>query len=477
MNYRFDNIQINEAQPFANCKLGRERYADLLTGIVETLNGGCVLALNGEWGVGKTTFIRMWGQHLQNNGFRTIYFNAWKTDFISDPLIALIGELKELSVRYKLEGKFTDLITATLKVIASAFPAILKAFFKYRLGEEAVNAIEEATKGGIDCVKEKIDSYKEDCNSIEAFRSALESYVESISSDKPFVFFIDELDRCNPHYAVKVLERIKHLFSVPRIVFVLSVDKEQLSNSICGYYGSERINATEYLRRFIDLEYSLPQPDYKSYIKYLLEKLDFVQFFFRNGETYDKREEMDYFSEIATLMFSSKNLSLRQMEKIMTHARLALQTFSKKQTTYPELIILFLYLKHFESGIYTKILRREYSIQNLVDALEEKLPSKFFSAKDMYNTTSLYRAMQSFAAFLSVYNINAGWSEDEVLYDNSDTEHPRLNFRVTKFEEKALVNALNFYRNGGTLRNLPSMKCIIEHIELLSELQPFDDTL
>ena len=65
---------------------------------------------------------------------------------------------------------------------------------------------------------------------------------------------IDELDRCNPHYSVLVLERIKHIFSVPGIVFILSVDKKQFGNAIRGYYGSDLIDANEYLRRFIDLD-------------------------------------------------------------------------------------------------------------------------------------------------------------------------------------------------------------------------------
>ena len=65
---------------------------------------------------------------------------------------------------------------------------------------------------------------------------------------------MDELDRCNPHYAVKVLERIKHLFCIPNIVFVLSIDKMQLANSVRGYYGSDFINAEEYLKETYNIE-------------------------------------------------------------------------------------------------------------------------------------------------------------------------------------------------------------------------------
>lgn len=55
------------------------------------------MALNGDWGSGKTTFVRMWKQALKNNDYKTLYFNAWNSDYADDPLLALVSELKELS--------------------------------------------------------------------------------------------------------------------------------------------------------------------------------------------------------------------------------------------------------------------------------------------------------------------------------------------------------------------------------------------
>ena len=107
----------------------------------------------------------------------------------------------------------------------------------------------------------------------------MRTYVEKLSDGKPIVFIVDELDRCNPIYAVKTLERIKHLFSIPGIVFVLSIDKEQLCNSIKGYFGSEQLNAEEYLKRFIDYEYILPTPNIQQYCKYLYDQYNFDEFF------------------------------------------------------------------------------------------------------------------------------------------------------------------------------------------------------
>jgi predicted KAP-like P-loop ATPase len=71
----------------------------------------------------------------------------------------------------------------------------------------------------------------------ELFRKALIEY--QTKEEKKIVIFIDELDRCRPTYAIEVLERIKHLFGVAGYVFVISLDKEQLSHSIATIYGAK----------------------------------------------------------------------------------------------------------------------------------------------------------------------------------------------------------------------------------------------
>lgn len=96
MKIRHNDIQINEADPFLNCKLGRKQYALILTDIVKNFNDGFVLAIDNKWGTGKTTFVKMWKQHLDNNDYKTLYFNAWENDFEQDILVTLISELKNL---------------------------------------------------------------------------------------------------------------------------------------------------------------------------------------------------------------------------------------------------------------------------------------------------------------------------------------------------------------------------------------------
>lgn len=57
MKIRHYELEIPPDEPFRNCKLNREQYAKVLTEIVETYSDGFVLAINNEWGTGKSTFV------------------------------------------------------------------------------------------------------------------------------------------------------------------------------------------------------------------------------------------------------------------------------------------------------------------------------------------------------------------------------------------------------------------------------------
>src|SRR5260370_28284823 len=97
MKIKHNEIEIPVDNPFVNCKLNRESYAKVITEIIGNYADGFVLAINNEWGTGKTTFVKMWKQQLDNGGFQTIYFNAWENDFNNNPLVALMSELKPLT--------------------------------------------------------------------------------------------------------------------------------------------------------------------------------------------------------------------------------------------------------------------------------------------------------------------------------------------------------------------------------------------
>jgi hypothetical protein len=68
-----------------------------------------VIAIDSPWGTGKTTFLGFLKAVLENAELNCLYFNAWKTDFSPDPLLAFLGELNDnLPIGAKDNAKFSE---------------------------------------------------------------------------------------------------------------------------------------------------------------------------------------------------------------------------------------------------------------------------------------------------------------------------------------------------------------------------------
>src|SRR5690606_16785492 len=209
----------------------------------------------------------------------TVYFNAWENDFDDNPLTALMGELKTLT-KESTEPQFHKALKNASYLVKRVAPAIVKAIVdKHMVDTTGIKEIVVGvTEGLTDVFENEVNEYEKKKKSIHDFRQSLKEFIANTNEGKPLIFIIDELDRCRPNYAVSILEQIKHFFSVPNIVFVLSIDKVQLGNAIKGVYGSADLDAEEYLRRFIDLEYSIPEPEANIYYTYLYDYFRFDDF-------------------------------------------------------------------------------------------------------------------------------------------------------------------------------------------------------
>lgn len=128
---------------------------------------------------------------------------------------------------------------------------------------------------------------------IQDFRNKLQSVQNKL--DKRIIIFIDELERCNPIYTIKTLEVIKHFFGIPNIIFVLSVDKAQIENSVRKIFGINEGQENGYLRKFIDVEFQLPKYNSKEFITiHLLKIWNKIEFFIKNNRYYNYKKSLLY---------------------------------------------------------------------------------------------------------------------------------------------------------------------------------------
>ena len=470
-----DEIDIPEEEPFKNCALDRKKYADILTDIVSVYSkSGCVLALNGEWGSGKTTFVKMWKQLLTKKGFQTLYFNAWESDYTTDPLIAMLSEFESLNSK---DGNYKKLISAGGRIVLSTGAVIIKDLIKKTTGidSDAIGAaVDETSNIGNDYLKE----YTEQKLSFKKFKESLKEFVKSnVSKSKPIVFFVDELDRCNPTYAVKVLERIKHLFDIPQIVFVLAVNKKQLSNAIKGYFGSWQMDADAYLRRFIDIEYTLPEPNLNKYCSYLYKMYNFDDFFNRARRIFlpnvDEKEEFENIT--STIITSNNHLSLRTIDKIFAHSRLALREFKPGYYSFPNIFFLLCYWKITDSEFYNNIKIHKYNLQQLIVEIENgnKFPSDILNGKpNEYNRKS-FSLIFALGTFIYKYNINKDGHPYEDISISKNEQSNEFTFSAncniiskTIIDKSiAFCNESSFYSSG--------LENIFSRIELLNNFVSF----
>ncbi|TLX45597.1 hypothetical protein C1E24_18110 [Pseudoalteromonas phenolica] len=84
-----------------NCYLQRKNYGEFLSSYIRNQKSSLVLNLNGEWGTGKTHFLRQLYTDLHaNHKLPTVYIDAWESDFSDDPLLVVLSEITDQLLKY-----------------------------------------------------------------------------------------------------------------------------------------------------------------------------------------------------------------------------------------------------------------------------------------------------------------------------------------------------------------------------------------
>lgn len=331
MRLKAPSIEIPDEQPFQNDLLGRSSSAKALENLIASSPDGLVLCINASWGAGKTTFLSMLRRQLELSDYRTLSFNAWESDYVDDAMVALLGELS-MEVE-KINTGCTDPAADTLhklhraagKIMRSVAPVAVRLVTAGVFNIDNSDIKEALTDEAEKIAEAQVKAYEEAKGSVAAFRATLEELAKEISvSGKPLVLFIDELDRCRPPFAVRVLEIIKHFFSVPGIVFVLALDREQLGHSITSMYGAG-MDVSGYLRRFFDLEFNLPAGKTSSFVRAQIERFGLTEAL-RERATLTGCDEIGETASSLERLFLAFGCNARDQERCFAQVVLVLKT-------------------------------------------------------------------------------------------------------------------------------------------------------
>ncbi len=289
----FDNFIFKDSHnaPFKNACASKqlERIALSLTAFVnaEASKKSLIISIDAPYGMGKSTFIDMWGQSILNRGLAeqnsvsefAIKFDAWKADYIEDPLVAIIGEMATqfdlIPYKLNIQQQVKDIATigkgiflASTKLAASMSSDMIKKFVGVDI-EDIGSFIKEIKEAVLPETDNNLPDNPHLIRKtlLQGFKMRLKEII-NLSGIKVLYFFIDELDRCKPTFAIQVLEIIKHVFDIPQTCFVLSMNKPALLTSISKVYGYQEEKAAEYLERFIDISVTLPKLNTNDFFAY-----------------------------------------------------------------------------------------------------------------------------------------------------------------------------------------------------------------
>lgn len=389
-NQTNDNI-IKAFEPdYLNRKALAVEWTDAL--LSTKINHHLVISVSGDWGTGKTYLAKNWHKYLEEQGYFTCYIDAHKKDYAEDPLLIIMSEIESAVNKYikkeeafikraftPVKRKFFPFLASGLKTAGKVgasmvLPDIISSNISKIIDNIDDEKFKEIIKGSIDEYNNKKDSRIEEyydnikvySENIEEFKQALEKFADTIADklNKPVVIFIDELDRSNPKFVIKLIEQLKHIFEIPNLAFILTVNKKELSNTIKGIYGSE-MDGYAYYKKFTTHDFTL----------YPIEKIlpDNVKVFIEETmKKYNDFKMSEEFTTIAAKIVQSLNLSLRDIEQVLDHL------YYIKEKVTQEYHKEYLIICFFYRAVYIK----DYSVFISMREILEDEPTKLMKRSE-----------------------------------------------------------------------------------------------
>lgn len=352
--------------------LNREEDLKKIITVIETLStnkeNSNSYAIEGAWGCGKSWLINklaaelydMQDINIPGGKYCVLKFNPWEYDYYNEPLLSLILSLKN---QVKAENSIFNINEDHLKMFKDSMKILSED-----LVEPVLDCISIATanpfvsffgklfikktkqfKTELDKKSNEEKTQKRHLNPYIDLEEVMEKVTEGlnkISKDKTVILLVDELDRCIPNYAIKVLERMHHITTnVKNIQIIYSIDRNQLDETIRKVYG-QQVDVKNYLKKFFSISFKLEagnlSNEFINQHKSLFDKFDF---------TFSDNVDV-------SIAFNSilPDINMREREHILQKIELINKTLIKEDeildfsVLYVEL--LFTYCAYFNLNIY-----------------------------------------------------------------------------------------------------------------------------
>ena len=259
--------------------LGLSGHADALREFIESCDTPLTIGIQGDWGIGKTSFLNLISEHLgpargKRNQYPTIYVNTWQyAQFDNEEYLGiavLSGIISMLQQRFPDENDFSPLqkgIAKVWKIARNVSNQALRSHTGVDLGQAINDNAGDDGRLNLTETIAMLESFK------TQFRDIVDKIIPSDGRSK-IVIMIDDLDRVKPIRAIQLLDSMKIFLDVEKCVFVIAVDYSVIQQGVRDKLGSEAqvIHGKSYFDKIIQVPFNMPTSAYQmdAYIMSLL---------------------------------------------------------------------------------------------------------------------------------------------------------------------------------------------------------------
>lgn len=294
---------------------------------------GITFVVEGKWGIGKSFVLDKIKFELeQREDIFLICYNCWENDYYNEPLESMANSMTVSCNDRKLIRKFVRKTLKKLRELSaytSTIESVISLFVHIKI------ALGLKCASGLFSILGKSNQSQ---NNLAILLNRVKKSFKAITKKKTIVIIVDDLDRCVPQYAIKVLERLHHIFGqIDGIVTILAYDEEQLKHSIQMMFGEE-VKMELYLKKFIDFKIPLDIGQLSGSI------VQNEKAFFWDFDLCDDDDEYNI-SEL----ISASGLEIRTVEKLLRKAQIINSIIFYNQSQHLDILffeMLYIFLEH-----------------------------------------------------------------------------------------------------------------------------------
>lgn len=302
-------------------KLRRAPLASKVAELVKNFQGkeSFVIGIEGVWGSGKTSFINLVTSQLKKDDAVVITFNPWnfsgQNELISDFFATLVANIEQFRTDKNKAKKIRGVVSKLTRKSEMAISPEISAFY-----------------GLVNFKANDLFKFGGDEKTLQEERKDIDELFRSL--EKKVVIVIDDIDRLDTEETRLIMKLVKMTANFPKTVFLLAYDRNKVAEKL----GDNGIGE-EYLKKIIQVSFTLPKPDEQGLRGILFSDLDdTIKGVY--GEVKLEGEDEKRWGQIVYHGFPTLFVTIRDIKRFISSLRLNWSIIGKEDTNMIDFITI-----------------------------------------------------------------------------------------------------------------------------------------